>query len=80
MIVLWQFEGCPYCANVRSRMTELALDCISVNAPEGHPEKDDVMDKLFGSAKVPAIWDTQTGTLLQGDRPCLDYLNDRYGA
>ncbi|MFB3892713.1 MAG: hypothetical protein ACE15C_11895 [Phycisphaerae bacterium] len=40
-------------------------------------EKDSIMLKLFGSARTPAIWDTRTGALVQGERECLDYLAAR---
>jgi len=56
-------------------MTELAADFIAVNAPEGHPEKDQVMARLFGSAKTPALWDTRSGALVQGRDACLAYVN-----
>lgn len=78
MIILFQFEKCPDCIKVRHCLTELAIDYVSVNAPKGHPEKDQVMEKLFGSAKVPALWDTTTGKLVQGSQGCLDYLDKVY--
>ena len=78
MLVVWQFEECPYCQELRARLTELRLDFIAINAPRGAEEKDSVMLKLFDSVKVPALWDTQTGAL-KGPSECLDYLNETYG-
>lgn len=74
MIILFQFEQCPDTFAVRRKLTARAIDFIVVNAPPGHPEKDDVMMKLFGSAEVPALWDTRTGALIQGERECEDYV------
>ena len=77
MIVLWQFEECDNSEPVRKKLTQLCIDYLVVNAPEGHPEKDDVMRKLFGSNKTPALWDTRTGSLIQGQDACLAYLSSR---
>jgi len=73
MLVLWQFERCPNCRRFRDVLTELCLDFVAVNAPRDHPEKDDVMLKLFPTAKVPALWNTMTGELIQGEARCIEY-------
>ncbi len=75
MIILWQFEECENSQPVRAWLTKLGVDFIAINAPEGHPEKDVVMEKLFRSAQTPALWDTRTGALVQGERACLEYIN-----
>ena len=77
MIILWQFEDCENSQPVRALLTELAADFVAINAPQGHGEKDCVMQKLFGSAKTPALWDTRTGELVQGQQECLDYIHER---
>ena len=79
MLVLWQFEECEHSQVARRRLTELALDFVAVNAPPGHPEKDGVMERLFGSNKTPALWDTRTGTLLQGEDAICRYLDRHSG-
>lgn len=78
MLIFWQFEECENSAPVRARLTELGLDFVAINAPRGHPEKDQVMEKLFGSARTPAIWDTQTGRLLSGTSRCLSYIEEQF--
>jgi hypothetical protein len=75
MLVLWQFEECEHSQVARRRLTELALDFLAVNAPPGHPEKDGVMERLFGSNKTPALWDTRTGALLHGEEAICRYLD-----
>lgn len=75
MIVLFQFEDCEDSQPVRRRLTELAVDFVAIDASEGHPEKDQVMVKLFGSARTPALWDTRTGALVEGREACLAYVN-----
>ncbi|MCE5280183.1 MAG: glutaredoxin domain-containing protein [Planctomycetaceae bacterium] len=78
MLVLFQFEECENSQPVRRRLTELGVDFVSINAPQGHPEKDQVMTRLFGSAKTPALWDTRTGALVQGEQSCLEYVNEHW--
>ncbi len=78
MLVLWQFEECEHSQPVRKHLTELGLDFLAINAPQGHPEKDQVMEKLFGNNQTPSLWDTQTGALLQGTREICDYLDRHY--
>ena len=80
MLVVWQFERCPNCQRFRDVLTELCLDFLAVNAPRGHPEKDDVMLKLFRTAQVPALWDTLTGELVQGEAECIQYVRSAYSA
>ena len=80
MIVLFQFEDCEDSQPVRRCLTELAIDFIAVNASEGHPKKDQVMVKLFGNARTPALWDTRTGALVQGEEGCIAYVNNTYHA
>jgi hypothetical protein len=77
--VLFQFEDCEDSQPVRRRLTELAIDFIAVNASEGYPEKDQVMVKLFGNARTPALWDTRTGALVQGRETCLAYVDRAIG-
>ena len=77
MLVLWQFEECPHSRVVRKRLSEMALDYISVNAPPGHAEKDSVMEKLFGNSKAPSLWDTRTGALVQGEDAIGEYLQQQ---
>ncbi|MBI3911579.1 MAG: hypothetical protein HY320_11695 [Armatimonadetes bacterium] len=52
---------------------------MAVNAPPGRPEKDRVMQALFGSSITPALWDTRTGELLQGEEAINSYLDRPYG-
>lgn len=80
MIVLWQFEECEHSQPVRQELTRLGVDYVAVNAPKGRPEKDEIMVKLFGSAKTPALWDTQTGQLVQGQRQCIQYVRMKHQA
>lgn len=37
------------------------------------------MAALFGSVNTPALWDTRTGELLQGEEAINRYLDSMYG-
>ena len=52
MLVLWQFEQCPYCQHVRRKLTDLDV-------------------------KVPALWNTATGELIDGDDAICRYLDEQ---
>jgi hypothetical protein len=78
MIVLWQFEECEHSQPVRQLMTQLGVDFVAISAPSGHPEKDGVMERLFGNSETPALWDTRTGVLLQGTTAICRYLESSY--
>jgi len=78
MLILWQFETCAHSARVRKQLTELSLDFVAINAPPGEDDKDAVMQRLFGSNKTPAMWDTRTSALLQDADAICDYITRRF--
>jgi glutaredoxin 3 len=53
-IVLYQTEWCPYCARVRSAMTDMLLDYKIVNVPRDHGQRT-VLKELFGTTGVPSM-------------------------
>ncbi|MEO9171318.1 MAG: glutaredoxin domain-containing protein, partial [Candidatus Baltobacteraceae bacterium] len=55
-IVLYQAEWCPYCAKVRSKMTDMLLNYRVVNVPHEH-EKRAVVKELFGATGIPSMID-----------------------
>lgn len=79
MIILFQFEQCEHSRPVRVKLTELAVDFVAINAPPGHPEKDALMERLFGNNHTPGLWETDTGTLLTGEKPILEWIDEYYG-
>jgi glutaredoxin 3 len=55
-IVLYQAEWCPYCARVRSKLTDMLLDYKIVNVPRDHSERTNVK-ALFGVTGIPSMTD-----------------------
>ncbi|HTV72231.1 MAG TPA: glutathione S-transferase N-terminal domain-containing protein [Candidatus Acidoferrales bacterium] len=75
-IVLYQAEWCPYCARVRSKMTDLLLDYQTVNVPRSHAERD-VVREVSGQTSIPVMVDGET--VLTDDDDIVPYLEQKYG-
>jgi glutathione S-transferase len=76
-IVLYQFEGCPYCARVRSKMTDMLLDYKIVNVPLDHGSRTAVKE-LFGATGVPSMMDGDV-KIADDDDAIIAYLEKHYG-
>jgi glutaredoxin 3 len=65
MLKLYQAEWCPYCARVRSRMTDLGITYINVNVPRARSDRKELME-ISGQAGVPTLV-TEDGTVIADD-------------
>ena len=74
-IVLYQAEWCPYCARVRSKMTELLIDYRTVNVPRPHAERHEVL-QASNQTSIPVLVDGET--VLCDDDDIVPYLEDKY--
>jgi glutathione S-transferase len=79
MLELYQFEACPYCAKVRSVMTELELDYITRNVPRGS-HKRDFLQELGGKQQVPFLVDQDRGVKMYESEDIITYLRENYGS
>jgi glutaredoxin 3 len=77
-IVLYQAEWCPYCARVRSYMTDLLLDYKIVNVPRRHSERA-LVKEIFGTAGIPSLTDGDV-KIADDDDAIVAYLRKRYGS
>lgn len=75
-IVLYQAEWCPYCARVRSKLTDLLLDYRVVNVPRDHGERG-IVKEVSGQTSIPVLVDG--GTILDDDDTIVPYLEKTYG-
>lgn len=78
MIELYQFEQCPYCAKVRTALTELEVDYIIRNVPKGSPKRD-FLQKLGGQQQVPFMVDQDAGVMMYESDDIIAYLQEKYG-
>lgn len=75
-IVLYQTEWCPYCARVRSKLTDLLLDYKVVNVPRAHSARTDVKS-ISGQTGIPVMVDGDV--TLDDDDDMIPYLEKKYG-
>ncbi|MDQ2857271.1 MAG: glutaredoxin family protein [Candidatus Eremiobacteraeota bacterium] len=76
-IVLYQAEWCPYCARVRSKLTDLLLDYKIVNVTRSHSERTEVQ-AVSGQTGIPVMVDGDV--TLDDDDEIIPYLAKKYAA
>tara|TARA_Y100000310_G_scaffold318437_1_gene372494 strand:- start:1255 stop:1494 length:240 start_codon:yes stop_codon:yes gene_type:complete len=78
MIILWQFESCPFCAKVRDKLSELSVDFVSVTAPKSNVEKREFLKKMGGQDMTPFIIDTEKNVAMYESDDIIKHLEDNY--
>ncbi|HTX59436.1 MAG TPA: glutaredoxin domain-containing protein [Verrucomicrobiae bacterium] len=76
-IVLYQAEWCPYCARVRSKLTDLLISYRTVNVPQEHAHRTTVRE-LFGVTGIPSMTDGEV-KIADDDDAIVAYLERTYG-
>ena len=76
-IVLYQAEWCPYCARVRSKMTDMLLDYKIVNVPPDHGQRTNLKE-LFGVTGIPSMIAGDM-KIADDDDAIIAYLERTYG-
>ncbi|MEN6371932.1 MAG: glutaredoxin domain-containing protein [Armatimonadota bacterium] len=78
MMKLYQTEWCPYCARVRSKMTDLCLTYININVPTIKSERKELIE-VSGQSGVPTLI-TEDGQVIADDDEAINaYLDEHYG-
>ena len=78
MLKLYQAEWCPYCARVRSRMTDLVITYININVPRAKPERKELME-ISGQTGIPTLVTEEGKVIADDDDAIIAYLNEHYG-
>ena len=85
MLELYQSEGCPHCAKVREKLSELGVSYISHNprlpGDAGGDITNEVMyDELIagGEDQIPYLVDTQRGVTMYESDDIVEYLEAHY--
>jgi glutathione S-transferase len=78
-LILYELEGCPYCAKVISKLDELGLDYESRTVPRAHSDRTEV-EAVSGQTGVPVLVDEEHGVegMPESD-DIVAYLERTYG-
>lgn len=78
-LVLYEFEGCPFCRKVREALSILDLEAEIRPCPkQGHRFRDELIER-GGKAQFPYLIDPNTGREMYESGDIVDYLFDEYG-
>jgi len=78
MLKLYQAEWCPYCARVRSKMTDLELTYININVPRSKADRKELME-VSGQTGVPTLVTDDGKIIADDDDAIIAYLEEHYG-
>jgi glutathione S-transferase len=78
-LILYELEGCPYCAKVIDKLDELDLEYESRMVPRSHAERTEV-EAISGQTGVPVLVDEEHGVegMPESD-DIVAYLERTYG-
>ncbi|MFC7323766.1 glutathione S-transferase N-terminal domain-containing protein [Halorubrum rutilum] len=79
-LTLYELEGCPYCAKVKTKLADLDLEYESVMVPRSHSERTEV-EEVSGQTGVPVLVDEANGVegMPESD-DIVEYLEETYGS
>ncbi|MFC7204767.1 glutaredoxin family protein [Haloferax namakaokahaiae] len=79
-LVLYELEGCPYCAKVKNKLAELGLEYESRMVPRAHSERTEVQE-VSGQTGVPVLIDEEHDVdgMPESD-DIVAYLEETYGS
>ncbi|RDI71567.1 glutathione S-transferase N-terminal domain-containing protein [Halopelagius longus] len=77
-LILYELEGCPYCAKVKNKLSELDLEYESKMVPRSHSERTEV-EEVSGQTGVPVLVDEEHGVegMPESD-DIVEYLDETY--
>lgn len=86
MLELYQAEGCPHCAKVRDKLTDLGVSYVTHNPRLPGDEGADVlneqthqeMTELGGQDQIPFLVDASREETLYESDDIIEYLEDHY--
>ena len=78
-LILYEFEGCPYCRKVREAFTILDLDAQLRPCPKRGSRYRDELIQRGGKAMFPYLVDPNTGKEMYESDDIVSYLFAQYG-
>ena len=78
-LILYELEGCPYCAKVKSKLDELGLEYEARMVPGAHSARTEV-EEVSGQTGVPVLVDPDHDVegMPESD-DIVAYLEETYG-
>ena len=78
-LTLYELDGCPYCAKVKTKLADLGVEYDSVMVPRSHDERTEV-EAISGQTGVPVLVDEANGIegMAKSD-DIVEYLDETYG-
>ncbi|MDB2223958.1 glutathione S-transferase N-terminal domain-containing protein [Halorubrum ezzemoulense] len=78
-LTLYELEGCPYCAKVKTKLSDLGLEYDSIMVPRSHSDRTEV-EEVSGQTGVPVLVDEEHGIegMPESD-DIVEYLEETYG-
>jgi glutathione S-transferase len=79
-LTLYELPGCPYCAKVKTKLSELGLEYESVEVPRSHDQRTEV-EAVSGQTGVPVLVDPDHDVegMAESD-DIVAYLDRTYGS
>lgn len=78
-LVLYEFQGCPFCAKVREAITILDLDVLFKPCPQDGPTFRPYAISVGGKKQFPYLEDPNTQTEMYESDDIIRYLYETYG-
>lgn len=86
MLQLYQFEGCPYSATVREKLSELGISYVIHNPRLGKKDGSEITNQhsydelveLGGEDQVPYLVDSHRGRSIYNCDDIVEYLETHY--
>ncbi len=75
LLELYQFEGCPYCSKVRSKLTELQIDFVARQVDKQDRSR---VEEVSGQTNVPVLVDPNTDTVMPESDDIVEYIEKNY--
>ena len=76
LLEVYQFEGCPFCSKVRTKLTELGIDFIARQVDKNDRSR---VEEISGQTNVPVLVDPNTDTTMPESDDIVNYLKEHYG-
>ena len=77
MLKLFQAEWCPYCARVRSRMTDLCVNYICMNVPRDKASRTELIE-VSGQSGIPTLVCEDGSLIRDDDDAIIEYLEKNH--